>query len=144
VSRTNNPTTHRLMLANAQAAAEAMKAKEWTDDESDARSERSKRLNLARHLRTGYRGPRWTPEQLALLGTLLDDDVARQTGRTTNAVRIKREKLGIPNPKDLEHWTAEEVAQLGTAIDAAVARRIGRTPSAVAQKRIALRIPPAQ
>jgi hypothetical protein len=35
-----------------------------------------------------------------LLGTLPDDEVARRTGRTCNAVRQKREKLGILNPND--------------------------------------------
>jgi hypothetical protein len=33
---------------------------------------------------------------LRLLGTLPDEEVARRTGRTTNAVRQKRELLGIP------------------------------------------------
>jgi hypothetical protein len=69
-------------------------------------------------------------------------DVARRTGRTENAVRIKREKMGLPNLES-RAWTPEELSQLGTATDARVAERIGRTASAVAQKRIALAIPPA-
>jgi hypothetical protein len=60
VDRVNNSATHRLVVAASQAGAEAMKAKEWTDAESDAYSERAKRLNTGQHLRTGYQGPRWT------------------------------------------------------------------------------------
>ena len=57
--------------------------------------------NLARNLRPGYNlGPWWSPRELALLGKLPDDEVAAKVGRTHNAVRIKREKLRIPNPCD--------------------------------------------
>jgi hypothetical protein len=35
---------------------------------------------------------------VALLGVLSDDEVAKQTGRSWNAVRQKREALDIPNP----------------------------------------------
>jgi hypothetical protein len=37
---------------------------------------------------------------LALLGKLHDEEVAARAGRTPNAVRRKRRKLGIPNPLD--------------------------------------------
>jgi hypothetical protein len=126
VTRTNNPGTHRLIQASAKAGAEAIKAKDWTDEECDARSESAKRLNLARHLRTRYHGPRWTPEQLAMLGTMLDADVARLTGRTPDAVRCCRQKLGIGNPSS-PVWTEEELALLGTMPDEVVAARTGRT-----------------
>jgi hypothetical protein len=36
---------------------------------------------------------------MSLLGRLPDDEVARRTGRSWNAVRLKREELGIPNPQ---------------------------------------------
>src|SRR5262249_31671492 len=42
----------------------------------------------------------WTLEQLALLGTLPDADLAAQIGRSTTAVRVKRTRLGIPSPCD--------------------------------------------
>jgi 5-methylcytosine-specific restriction protein A len=51
---------------------------------------------LGRNLITGYHGPRWTKRQLKLLGRVPDDEVARRTGRTPNAVRVMRTKLGIP------------------------------------------------
>jgi hypothetical protein len=42
----------------------------------------------------------WKQEELALLGTLPDDEVAARIGRTTNAVRVKRTKLRIPTARD--------------------------------------------
>ncbi len=48
---------------------------------------------MGRGLSELHHGTRWTPEQLALLGTLPDAEVARRTGRTPNAVRIKRERV---------------------------------------------------
>ncbi len=42
----------------------------------------------------------WKPEELALLGKVSDDEVARKTGRTRNAVTVKRNRLGIPNRFD--------------------------------------------
>jgi hypothetical protein len=96
VTRTNNPGTHRLVQANAQAGAEAVKAKDWTDAERDAKREAARRLDLARHLRPGYHGPRRTAAQLKLLGKLPDSEVARRIGRTVEAVRIKRTRAGLP------------------------------------------------
>jgi hypothetical protein len=51
--------------------------------------------NLAQYLQLGYHGPRWTWKQLALLGKLSDAEVAEKIGRSVNAVRIMRERLGI-------------------------------------------------
>jgi hypothetical protein len=77
-----------------------------------------------------------------LLGQVPDAEVARQTGRTTDAVRQKREELGRPNPTTT-HWNAEEIALLGTMPDHEVARRLGRSLSSVTQKRCKLGIPTA-
>ena len=85
-------------------------------------------------------GAGWTAGQLALLGLHRDDRVAALTGRSANGVRVKRCKLGIPNPSG-PGWTVEELALLGTAPDAEVAERIGRTEGAVALKRCRLGIP---
>jgi hypothetical protein len=43
---------------------------------------------------------RWTPEELALLGTLSDREVARRLDRSRTAVTQKRCQLGIANPTD--------------------------------------------
>jgi len=45
-------------------------------------------LGLARHLKPGYHGSRWTDEDLALLGTLPDAELAARIGLTVAAVRI--------------------------------------------------------
>jgi hypothetical protein len=96
-------------------------------------------LGLGRHLIPGYHCPWWTKRQLVLLGTAPDEEVARRTGRTAEAVRQKREELGIPNPAG-NRWTVEEVALLGTMPDTKVASRVARSVSAVTQKRIKLGI----
>src|SRR5262245_56982866 len=85
-------------------------------------------------------GAGWTAGQLALLGVHPDDRVAALTGRSPTAARVKRCKLGIPNPSGPGR-TAEELELLGTAPDAEVAARIGRTEGAVTLKRCRLRIP---
>ena len=72
--------------------------REFTQAERQVKRENAMRLNLARHLVTGYHGPRWTEAELALLGTLPDAEVARQIGKTVEAVRVMRTKLGLPRP----------------------------------------------
>jgi hypothetical protein len=42
----------------------------------------------------------WKREELDLLGTLPDAEVAARIGRTVNAVRVKRTKLRIPAARD--------------------------------------------
>lgn len=95
ISRTGTEGSKRLVTAAAQKGAEVIKVKEWTPAERQAARQMNKRLNLSRNLHHGYHGPLWTAEQLALLGTLPDAEVAQRIGRTRNAVRIRRERLGI-------------------------------------------------
>jgi hypothetical protein len=47
-----------------------------------------------RYLVLGYHGPRWTAYDLALLGTLPDDQVARRNGSTLVDERVTRTRLG--------------------------------------------------
>jgi hypothetical protein len=59
------------------------------------RTDEEERRRLATRRRNGVRPPRpregdWTAEELALLGTLPDAEVAARTGRTEAAVRAKR------------------------------------------------------
>jgi hypothetical protein len=77
-----------------------MRERGLTDEECDGRSRQSIRLNLAQYLQTGYHGPRWTPEQLHLLGTAPDEVVAAKVDRTVEAVRCKRTLRGIPTALD--------------------------------------------
>jgi hypothetical protein len=143
--RATTKGSKRAIRAAAQLGADAMKAKEWTDDELDAKAERSKALGLKP-------GPRWTPErggwtaeQVALLGTDHDAVIAQKLDRTRRAVTSQRTLRRIPAfsgyPGGGPGWTADELALLGTDTDAAVAEKIGRTTGAVAQKRAALKVP---
>jgi len=54
---------------------------------------RCRQLGLGRHLQSGYHGPRWTAEELALVGTAPDEVIAARIGKSVQAVRIKRERL---------------------------------------------------
>src|SRR5262245_45181901 len=95
VSRKENEGSQRLIRAAADAGAAAMRRRGWTEEEREQCSRRNIALDMRRFLRPGYHGPRWTTEDLALLGTIPDAEVGRRTGRSANAVRIKRERLGI-------------------------------------------------
>jgi hypothetical protein len=109
------------------------------DAEREEYRQRSKALDLQRHRREGYYWTRaWKPEELLLLGRRSDARVAKKTGRSLEAVRQKRQELGIPNPR-ARGWQAEELRLLDKFSDGAVAARTGRTVWAVYQKRWKLR-----
>ena len=99
-SRTDNQWTGRLMLAAAEKGAEAVRERLWTEVERERCRQVNAEKGLAANLVLGYHGSLWTPEVIALLGTLPDDEVARMTGRTSNGVRIMRTRLGIPTFED--------------------------------------------
>jgi hypothetical protein len=56
VTRGNNAGTARLILAAAQRGCEAIKAREWTEQEREQRRQSAVEQNLAQHLITGYHG----------------------------------------------------------------------------------------
>jgi len=65
----------------------------------------------------------WSPEDVKLLGTMPDSEVARLLDRAPSAIRHKRHKLRIPAYQSSFHnWTPEEEQLLGTM------RRGGRRP----------------
>jgi hypothetical protein len=113
--------------------------RQWRHAEREEYRRRSKALDLQRHRREGYYQTRaWKPEDLLLLGRRSDGRVAKKTGRTLEAVRQKRQELGIRNPRARE-WQPEELRLLDKFSDGAVAARTGRTVWAVYQKRWELR-----
>jgi hypothetical protein len=140
VTRAGNEGTARLVLAAAEQGAEAVKAREWTEEVRERRWRNAVENDLGRNLVTGYHGPLWTEEDLALLGTAPDAEVARRIGRTANAVRVMRDRLGIPRPAG-GRWRDGDLALLGTLPDREVARRLGRSLSSVTQKRCKLGLP---
>jgi hypothetical protein len=100
VGRTDSEGSRRLIQAAAEAGGTAMHEGGLTDQEAEERRRRAVELDLGQYLLTGYPGPRWTPQELALLGTLPDEEVAARRGHSLAAVTQKRCQLGIPNPKD--------------------------------------------
>jgi hypothetical protein len=76
----------------------ALQAHEWTDAERAARRVRSKRLQLRPPPR--WDDDTWTPEWIALLGTMDDEDVAARVGRSPATVRWQRRQRGIPAFRD--------------------------------------------
>jgi hypothetical protein len=82
----------------------------------------------------------WSAEEVALLGALPDAEVARRTGRSPNAVALKRLALGRP-PVRPQRWTPEEDELVRTLPAAEVARKTGRTLVAVWSRRQVLGVP---
>lgn len=75
---------------------------------------------------------KWTQEDIALLGTASDADVAEFTGRTVNSVTQKRWSLNIDN---YTSWTPKMIALLGTMSDVKLAAKLKITRRAVSHKR---------
>jgi hypothetical protein len=82
-----------------------MQARGLTGRELRQRRKRARELNLAQYLKPGHSAG-WTAGHLALLGIHPDGRVAALTGRSDNAVRVKRSKMDIPDPSG-PGWTAE-------------------------------------
>jgi hypothetical protein len=139
VSCIANEGTARLIQASAEKGAEAVKAREWTEEKRERRRQAAVEQALGQYLTPGYHGPRWSAKDIALLGTIPDEEVARLTGRRVRAVRQKREALHIPNPTG-NRWRAEELALLGTMPDREAALLLRRSLQSVTQKRIKLGI----
>ena len=99
IPRAGTEGSKLLIQAAAEKGAEAMQDREFTPAERKAKSRNARRLKLGQYLQPGYHGPLWTAEELALLGTLPDADVAVIVGKSANAVRVQRTKKGIPAVK---------------------------------------------
>lgn len=90
---------------------------------------------------------RWTPEEVALLGTMSDKDVAVKLGVTSANVQASRYSRGIPSfnrrgrPTQIV-WTAEMDALLGTVTDLEAATRLNVSISSIKTRRKALGHPP--
>jgi hypothetical protein len=83
----------------------------------------------------------WKPEEVALLGTLPDDEVARRLGCSISAVSQKRRREGIPNHPRPGSWTAAEDEAVRTLTPAEAAAATGRTLPAVYARRFVLSRP---
>jgi hypothetical protein len=90
--------SRRLHRQSSEAGAKKLRGRKLSAPEVERRRQTALRLGLRPGERWGERG--WTREQLALLGTASDADVAAKIGRTETAVRVMRSRLGIPNRFD--------------------------------------------
>lgn len=93
----------------------------------------------------------WTPQNIALLGTMTDQQVADRIGGKADAIREKRLYLGIKaykpqaspvkgKPRPNFNWTELAIALLGTKPDKQVAEELGLAITTVALKRRTLGI----
>jgi hypothetical protein len=128
-----------------------------SDAECEQRREQALRLNLAQYLDPHRCGAlAWKPEQVKLLGKMPDEEVALQIGKPQNAVRLKREKLGIPNPVDRRRranrghdpadawrtWTpAEDAVVRSLRLKEAAKVLPGRTVGSIRSRRRTLQLP---
>ncbi len=80
-----------------EKGAATIREKEWIEEERERHRRTNRELKLARHVKPGYHGRRWTKKEKSLVGTMPDAEVARRIGRTLEAVRHVREYLGILN-----------------------------------------------
>src|SRR5438309_347282 len=87
----------------------------------------------------GYLNPRyrwWTAAEKRLLRRIPDKEVARRTGRSLQAIVLKRIKLGLVNPAaKRRNWKARELKLLGKYPDEEVARMVCRSVAAVEARR---------
>jgi hypothetical protein len=93
-NRKNNPGSQRLVRAAVQKAVIQAHAPPTADQVEERRRRRSLKNVQAGNLAV-YQRAAWTEEELALLGTMSDADVAIRLRRTHQGVQLKREKLGI-------------------------------------------------
>ena len=94
------------------------------------------------HIRAGNPAYRfWTEEEIKLLGTMPDHDLARLIKRHPSTVQSKRLSLAIPYLKPhYKAWSATEISLLGKHNDEFVARQVSRATRLVRRKRVSLKI----
>jgi hypothetical protein len=95
VTNRNNEGTQLLVRAATAKAREVAGEVGVTPAERQRRSRLARALPLWEYSPDVTSGQPWTAEASALLGTMPDAEVARRTGHTVNAVRIRRRQEGI-------------------------------------------------
>jgi hypothetical protein len=103
VSRCGTDGSRRLHQITVAKAVAQTKGKRLPPEQVELRRMNALAQNLSRHIQPCPKpnGSRpWTREELALMGTMPDDELAEKTGRTEGAVRRRRTKLGIETFRD--------------------------------------------
>jgi hypothetical protein len=96
VTRKNNEGTQVLIRAATAQATLAAQEYVFTAEEREVRRQRAHTFRIWEASPPVTYGVAWTPDAVALLGTLPDHIVGERTGHSRNAVHIKRKSLGIP------------------------------------------------
>ena len=94
VGRENNPGSQRLIRAAAEKGGVQSHAPLTVEQIEQRRRRRVLKSAKEGHSEV-YWGTDWTEEELALLGTMPDAEVAIRLGRTHLGVQLKRSKLNI-------------------------------------------------
>jgi hypothetical protein len=92
--------SRRLHQAACAKGADQVRGKPLSPEQVEQRRRTARALNLGQYLEAARQKRAWPAKHLALLGKLPDAEVADRTGRSANAVRQKRCKLGIPTTRD--------------------------------------------
>jgi hypothetical protein len=96
IARTDAPGSAAAHLQTCRKGGAAIRSREWTGEEFDARAERSRRLGLRPTGRWTVGGWRW--QELNLLGTAAEV-VAKKIWRTRDAVRSRRANVSDAIPR---------------------------------------------
>ena len=96
VSQIGTEGSRRLHAKAVAKGVATLKAKVWTEAERRVK----RRLSKGRVPPGPPAEKRWTPAMIAQLGTEEDDALAKEFGKTMEAVRIRRTKLGIASAFD--------------------------------------------
>jgi hypothetical protein len=119
-----------------RAAAVRGKKLDLSAEERKKRARRGRKM-MKRLRKEGTLNPDlrpWTKEELALLGTMPDRDLAARLERSYQSVRRKRKALGIA-PPEKRPWTPEEDAIIRDGTAREVAERLGRSVTSVQSRR---------
>lgn len=88
----------------------------------------------------GGKGREWTQEQIDLLGTMTDRDLAELLDISSEAVRNKRDRLKIDRFDWSRQWTQEQIDLLGKMSDLKLGELLGISGTTVARQREKLKI----
>jgi hypothetical protein len=97
-------------------------------------------LNRQRRGIDRFKEMKWKPNEIRLLGTMSDADLAAKLGRSQASVEYMRLKLGKDySASKSRPWTKSELLLLGKFPDARVAEMTHRTQKAVQVRRLKMR-----
>jgi hypothetical protein len=100
IGRAGTPGSKRLIDAASEAGAAVLRGAELPPEQCERRRRTALEKGFAERLEPGYQGPWWTAEELALLGTTPDEEVAQRVGRSVEAVRLMRTRRGVATALD--------------------------------------------